>query len=300
MENNQSSMTSLVCLFGRAYHSLYDNPKIFDDFLARNLLTDEEFTQISGYLAGGIKFFDPENADAFLSPQAALKWVVQTQIAPLLLTRARYCEDKLTNELALGIEQYVILGAGMDTFAFRNPELLESISVFEVDYPATQQNKLDRIKVAKWRIPNNLHFVPIDFTASKLIDRLKLTTFDYSKRTYLSWLGVTQYLSQENMLQILKEIISIIPKGSSIVFDYANDKSHSSEQSRKISAMAQAAGEPMKSCYGFEELESALKQIGWSIYEHLTPQELEEKYFQDREDYYHAAENTNLIHAFVK
>jgi methyltransferase (TIGR00027 family) len=299
MENNRSSLTALVCLFGRAYHSLYDNPKIFDDFLARNLLTDEEFTQISGYLAGGMKFFNPGQAENFVEPQAALRWVVQTQIAPLLLTRARYCEDKLKIELASGIEQYVVLGAGMDTFAFRHPEILESVRVFEVDHPATQQAKINRINTAKWDIPANLNFVPVDFTEEGLAGGLKKAGFDCLKRTYLSWLGVTQYLSKGNMLQILKETISIIPKGSSIVFDYTNDKSHSSEQSRKISAMAQAAGEPMKACYGFEELESALKQIGWQVREHLASMDLETKYFLDREDYYHAAENTNMILAVV-
>jgi len=293
-------MTALVCLFGRAYHSLYDNPKVFDDFLARNLLSDEEFTQISGYLAGGMKFFNPEHADKLIDPQEALRWVVQTHIAPLLITRARYCEDKLKNELALGIEQYVILGAGMDTFAFRHSELLESISVFEVDHPATQQDKLNRIKTAKWKIPENLHFVPVDFIEDGLAGYLKQAGFDCLKRTYLSWLGVTQYLSKNNMLQILKAIIPIIPKGSSIVFDYSNDKSHSIEQSRKISAMAKAAGEPMKSCYGVEELESSLTQIGWQVREHLTFQDLEAKYFLNREDYYHAPENTNLILAVVK
>ena len=145
MENNKSSMTALVSAFGRAYHSLYDNPKIFDDYLARELITDEEFTEISGYMSGGIKFFNPEKADDFSEAQEALKWVIQTQIAPTPLARARYCEEMLNNAIMIGAKQYVILGAGMDTFAYRNPDLPDKIQVFEVDHPATQQFKKSRV-----------------------------------------------------------------------------------------------------------------------------------------------------------
>jgi O-methyltransferase involved in polyketide biosynthesis len=87
MENNNSSMTASVCLFARAYHSTYDSPKIFDDYLARQLLTDEEFLQISEHMANGISFFCPDGADKFSTKQEALKWVVQTQLAPTTLAR---------------------------------------------------------------------------------------------------------------------------------------------------------------------------------------------------------------------
>jgi methyltransferase (TIGR00027 family) len=297
MEINQSSLTALVCLFARAYHSLFDNPKIFDDFLARDLLSDEEFTRISGYLSGGINFFNPEHSNEFNNPQEALKWVVQTQIAPSLLARARYCEDKFNEKLLSGIKQYVILGAGMDTLAFRRPELRGSVSVFEVDHPATQQAKINRIKTAGWQIPSNLQFIPVDFASDFLSDCLKSNGFKIHSRSFINLLGVTYYLSKDYLFQILRDLHSLIPSGSYLVFDYADDTSGSSVHYCKMNAMARQAGEPMKSFYSFEELEAGLRQIGWQICEHLTPRDLEKLYFQNRPDYYHAAENTNLIFA---
>jgi methyltransferase (TIGR00027 family) len=302
MEDNKSSMTALVSAFGRAYHSLYDNPKIFNDYLARELITNDEFTEISGYMSGGIKFFNPEKANDFSEAQEALKWVIQTQIAPTPLARARYCEEMLNNAIMIGAKQYVILGAGMDTFAYRNPDLRDKIQVFEVDHPATQQFKKSRIKMAGWDIPNNLRFVSVDFTTDNIAEELKKAGFDYAKRTFFSWLGVTYYLTKENILEILKLISSISVKGSSIFFDYADEDLFCSEVKRvqNLVAMAQSSGEPMKSCYSYGELESVLEKADLLIYEHLTPKDIERRYFQNRNDYLHAFENIDYALAVVK
>lgn len=297
MEDNRSSTTALVSAFGRAYHSLYDDPKIFDDSLARGLMTDDEFVAMSGYMAGGINFFDPERAGSFSDTQQALKWVVQTQIAPTPLARARYCEETLSGAIMTGAEQYVILGAGMDTFAYRNPELLDGIHVFEVDHPATQQFKMGRVSQAGWEVPDHLHFVPADFTADDLISQLEEAGFHRSKRAFFSWLGVTYYLTKESILEILTRLAGASGEGSFIMFDYADEGLFRSTVKRvqNMVAMAQAAGEPMKSCYSYDELETALRQAGWLIREHLTPEDIESRYFRNRHDYLHAFEHVHYV-----
>lgn len=304
MENNKASMTAMVSCFGRAYHSLYDDPKIFDDFLARKFLTDEEFNQMSGFMAKGIQFFNPEHGGKFTDIKEALKWVIQNQIAPTPLARARYCEDMLRNAVELGVRQYVLLGAGMDTFAFRNKEMLEQLDVFEIDHPATQELKKTKIKILELEIPKKLHFVPVDFRTDDFVDKMLATHYDKTGRTFFSWLGVTYYLSKENILQMLKAIVSISAKGSAIVFDYGDedffDKEKSSKRVQNTVGMAAGAGEHMKSCFSYRELEELLEESGLLIYEHLDSQEINQKYFQNRGDYYHAFENTNYVLAVIR
>ena len=302
METNHSSMTALISSFGRAYHSENDEPKIFNDTIARQLMTDEEYKQIAGYMLGGIDFFAPEKKPELSDPEEALKWIVQTQLAPTPLARMRYCEDMLANAVRMGVKQYVILGAGMDTFAYRNPEMLSKIHVFEVDHPETQQLKKQKIEIAGLSKPANLHYVPMDFTKDNLADKLQKAGFQFQNRTFFSWLGVTYYLSKEQNQTILKNISSMVPKGSSIVFDYADNNLFQSKVKRvqNMVSMAQASGEPMKSCYNYHELEKALEEAGMLIYEHLSTSEIEERFFKGRNDYLHAFEHIAYTLAVVR
>lgn len=160
----KSSITSLMSAFGRAYHAENANALIFDDKKARELMTDEEYSIITNYILGGIDFFAPDKKDSFADSKEALQYLVNTQISPTPLARAAFCENALKTSMRTGTEQYVILGAGMDTFAFREPEFLERYDVFELDHPLTQEDKRERIKRAGWVVPPKLHFVPIDFT----------------------------------------------------------------------------------------------------------------------------------------
>lgn len=153
MENNQSSITALVTAFSRAYHSLNITPKIFDDFLARQMFTDEEWTFLSKNVAAALEFFDPELSASVTGQSEALEWVMKLQNAPVTLSRSRYCEDTLHKEMEHGTGQYVILGAGFDTFAFRRTDLLDNLNVFEIDHPATQAFKIKRIGNLGWKIP---------------------------------------------------------------------------------------------------------------------------------------------------
>lgn len=298
MKNNEASITALVTAYGRIYHSINESPKIFDDFLGRELMTKEEYESISHKLAESIKFFLPEEAKIITNKELALKTVIQKQIAPITLSRSRYAEDMLELFIKYGVRQYIILGAGFDTFAFRNSDLLRYVDVFEVDHPATQELKLEKIKKAGWEIPERLHFISVDFSKDNLIDEIKKSVFDTNKLTFYSWLGVTYYLSKEEILKTLTDIGAISLKGSSIVFDYADcnlfDNKKTTRRVQKLIHSVDKSGEPMKSCYSFEELISVLEKASFHLYEHLIPSEIEERYFKGRNDDYHAFENINF------
>lgn len=143
--DNKASLTALMSSFGRIYHAKNDQPIIFSTVLSRKLMTETEYQQIQGYMLDGIDFFAPNKKSDFASPDDILKWIVQTQITPTPLARARFCEDALKTAVKTGTEQYVILGAGMDTFAFRNANMLDHLHAFEVDHPLTQDDKQQQI-----------------------------------------------------------------------------------------------------------------------------------------------------------
>lgn len=304
MDNNKASTTAIMCAFSRAYHSMYDNPKIFDDFLARHMLTEEEFYGISKHMADGINFFNPEQAHLYPDQESALKWVIQSQIAPTTLARSKYTEDMLENAIRLGVEQYVILGSGLDTFAFRKPELLNHIKVFEIDHPSTQALKLERIKNLGWNISPNLNFIPVDFSKDSFEKALLKSSYSQHKRSFFSWLGVTYYLTKDEILNVLKTIVNISPKGSSIVFDYPNtnifNPLNTTNRVRNMVELARSSGEPMKTGFEYSELESELEKIGLLIYEHLTPEDIQDRYFKERTDYYSAFEDINYALAVVQ
>lgn len=304
MKNNKESMTAIVSAFGRAYHSMYEDPKIFDDFLANQMLTKEEFENISKHMAEGINFFNPDEAHLYSGQDSALNWVMQSQIAPTPLARSRYAEDMLENAIKLGVKQYIILGAGLDTFAFRKPALLNHIKVFEVDHPATQALKLDRIKKLGWNINPSLNFIPVDFSEDNFAKNILESEYDPSELSFFSWLGVTYYLTKDEILNTLKSIVNISPKGSSVVFDYPDNNifnpNKTTKRVRNMVELARSSGEPMKSGFEYHELESNLEEAGLLIYEHLTPDDIENMFFKKRKDNYHAFENINYALAVVR
>lgn len=302
MENSKSSMTALIASFSRAYHAENDDPKIFYDPIARQLMTEEEYNQIMGYIIGGIDFFSPEKKSKLTDSEEILKWIVQTQLAPTPLARARYCEDMLKNAVKLDAKQYVILGAGMDTFAYRNHELMSTIHVFEIDHPDTQTFKKMKVEQAGWGVPDNLHYVPVDFIKDNLHIELEKFGFDTQKITFFSWLGVTYYLTKEVIASMLKTISSLSPEGSGLLFDYADDEFFTADVKRVQNqiAMANASGEPMQSGYSYGEMEQLLSKNGLLVYEHLTSQDIENRFFTGRADYLHAFEHINYALAVKK
>lgn len=304
MKNNESSVTSLVSAFARAFHSKYDTPKVFDDFLANNLITPQEFSSISENMKQGIQFFNKDIAQRFQNdPKEILKWITQVQLSPTPLGRAAFCEEVLHNEVLLGVTQYVILGAGLDTFCFRHPEFNESLEIFEIDHPATQESKKNRLDIANLKIPGNLHFVPMDFSKKFSFQNLIDEGFEY-KKTFFSLLGVSYYLTKEEISILINQLFEMVPIGSSIVFDYADERFFEekgmSNRVENTIKMAAVGGEPMKSCFTYHEIEHLLEKSGLLIFEHLTPDMINDRFFRNRTDYLTAFESIHYIHAVKK
>ena len=275
--NHKASITALMSAFGRAFHAENEEHPVFADHLAKNLMTEEEYTAVQGYILGGAQFFEPEIAPAALQPKELLRRLVNVHIAPSPLCRASYSEKALKAAVLTGTKQYVILGAGMDTFAFRETEFLSKYRVFEVDHPLTQADKLERITRAGWTVPDNLTFVSVDFTKDSLTERLTAAGFDPSVKSFFSWLGVTYYLSTEAIDAMLSSLSELCADGSSLVFDYPDEDFFEAPEKRVQNTimMAKAGGEPMKTFFSYGELETLLEKHGFLIYELLTPDSIQ-------------------------
>ena len=270
--NDKASITALMSAFGRAFHAENEEHPVFRDSLAKELMTEEEYTAVQKYLLGGAPFFEPEIDPAVLQPKELLRRLVNVHIAPSPLCRAAYTEQALKTAVLTGTKQYVILGAGLDTFAFRETEFLSKYRVFEVDHPLTQADKKERITRAGWTIPDNLTFVPVDFTKDSLAQRLVAAGFDPSAKSFFSWLGVTYYLSAEAIDTMLPTLSSLCADGSTLVFDYPDENFFAAPEKRVQNTimMAKAGGEPMQSAFSYSELEKLLEKHGFLIYELLT------------------------------
>ncbi|MED3077458.1 class I SAM-dependent methyltransferase [Bacillus wiedmannii] len=301
VKKGEASVTSLVSAFGRAYHSEFDRPKIFDDYVAKDFISPKERNDIETNMVQGIHFFKTDIAQQFQdNPQEILKWITQVQLSPTPLARAAYCERVLLHEITLGAKQYVILGAGLDTFSFRHRELENKIEIFEVDHPSTQAFKIQRVKEAKYEIPNNLHFVSMDFTKDFSKQTLVNEGFE-NKKTFFSLLGVTYYLTKEELSSLIERLFAMVPDGSSIVVDYPDENLFTekglSNRVENMVKIAAVGGEPMKSCFSYTEMEALLEKAGLLIYEHLSPEDIDKLYFEGRNDYLEAFETVHYVHA---
>ncbi|WP_226545335.1 class I SAM-dependent methyltransferase [Bacillus thuringiensis] len=304
VKKGESSVTSLVSAFSRAYHSEFDCPKIFDDYVAKDFIPQKERNDIETNMVQGIQFFNTDIAQKFQDkPQEILKWITQVQLSPTPLARAAYCERVLLHEIILGAKQYVILGAGLDTFSFRHRELENKIEIFEVDHPSTQAFKIQRVKEAEYEIPSNLHFVSMDFTKDFSKQALVHEGFE-NKKTFFSLLGVSYYLAKEELASLIECLFEMVPEGSSIVFDYPDENLFTekglSNRVENMVKMAAVGGEPMKSCYSYREMEALLDKSGLLIYEHLSPEDINTLYFEGRNDYLEAFETVQYMHAVKK
>jgi methyltransferase (TIGR00027 family) len=303
MEEKQAGITALGTAYARAYHATHDSPKIFDDFLADRLFTKEEHNHLDENLASTLKAIDSDLAATNPDQATALAWVMQLMHAPVTLSRSRYTEDSLEAAVQQGVRQVVILGAGFDTFAFRRPDLITQLQVFEVDHPVTQAMKRERIAVAGWEIPAQLHFVPVDFTQESLTAALQRSSYDPGKLTFVSWLGVTYYLSRDVVFATLRAIAGIAPSGSTVVFDYMDADAFvpgkAAKRTQLMHGIARQVGEPMKT--GFDPLLVAddLERLGLKLQENLSPVDIEGRYFQGRTDRYHAFEHVHFARAVV-
>ncbi|MCE3200746.1 class I SAM-dependent methyltransferase [Paenibacillus sonchi] len=279
------SITALVSAFSRAYHAEHNQIKIFDDSLARQLLTKEEYEGIASSMSQGIAFFQPEFAG---TQEQALRRVVDHQLSPSPLGRAAFAEQALEVAAMHGARQYLIFAAGYDTFAYRQPEWAAKLQIFEIDHPATADDKRRRVSALNPTKPSNLHYISFDFNEQNLQKRLlDCRAFDPGVISFCSLLGITYYLSKDVFKHFLATITKLLPGGSSIVFDYPDEHTFTpsaKERTQKQVMMAARAGEPMQASYSYEELERMLEDVNLLIYQHLTPDQITGQLFKAYND----------------
>ena len=252
----------------RAVHRLLDEPVIFDDPIAMRILGAKMSATISD---DPFQFNDP----------------LSRGLRATLVVRSRFAEEELAKAVQAGVKQYVVLGAGLDTFAFRNPHAAEGLHVYEVDHASTQDWKKELLQEAGIPIPKTMTFVAIDFEKKTLAEGLREAGFRADQPAYFSWLGVTLYLTQEVIFETLRFVASL-PKGSAITFDYGLQRSLLGPRDRMISEhlgqRVAAQGEPWISFFDPISLKEKVREIGYDGIEDLGPDDLNPRYFAERKD----------------
>ena len=202
-----------------------------------------------------------------------------------LLIRARYAERAVEGAFRDGIRQYVIVGAGLDSFALRRTDLVPPLQVFEIDRPAIQEVKRERIRAAGISAPAGLRFVPADLERTSVMEALSNSPFDPRRPAILSFLGVTYYLSPETLAESARSIAAEVAPGSRLVLDYMLDEASAWPEHRKMRARLEAyvaqRGEPMKSEYSLAAMSELLADAGFRTLEAVTMMELAERYAEE-------------------
>jgi methyltransferase (TIGR00027 family) len=305
MKEDQVSIGALAAAYYRAFHAEHDEPKIFCDHLSRHLVADAERSILEGVFKQLHKDIDPKEAASCADETTALAKAMRTIPFPAIaLSRSRYTEDILESAVKQGVSQYVNLGAGMDTFAFRSPEMPARLQVFEVDHPFTQAAKLRRIAELGWEQPERLHYVPVDFTKESLPEALARSPYDPKTPSFFSWLGVTFYLPREAVFSTLRAVSDIAPSGSATVFDYLDPEAFIPGKADKYMEFAvkklKEVGEPWITGFDPSTLSDDLSRLGFALRENLSPSEIHERYFKDRDDGYRACGHLHFAWAVVK
>lgn len=256
MRPGEPSRTALAAAAHRAAHQTVDAPLVFEDRLAATVIGAEA------------------RSEGLLGRRA---------MRAFICARSRVAEDALATAVERGVTQYLLLGAGLDTFAWRNPH--PGLRVFEADHPDTQAWK--RVRLADHGLPPNLAFAAVDLERESLLPALLAAGFDPDKRLFVSWLGVTPYLESATVIETLETLASL-SAGVEAVFDYGPPPQSLTGLLRAAYEMRAAKvaeiGEPWLSGFEPRNLIDAVAQLGFDRIEDLGPAELNARYFDGRED----------------
>jgi methyltransferase (TIGR00027 family) len=197
-----------------------------------------------------------------------------------VITRTRYAEDALKAAVSKGVRQYVLIGAGFDSFSLRRPAFATNLQIFEIDFPATQRLKLERIDACGMALPDRVHFIEADLSVESVAEALARSSFETTRLTFFSWLGVTMYLTREANLATLRSIASCSPAGSEVVFTYLDARlfQAQSDSFRELQQRVAAMGEPFLSGFNPAELAANLATCGLDLVEDLNGSEAAARY----------------------
>jgi methyltransferase (TIGR00027 family) len=255
MIEGRRSRTAERVAMRRAAHQLYDRPAIFEDPLALKILSDESAARVRS---------SAEEQTPFARGFRAY-----------IATRARFAEEELARSVEQGVRQFVVLGAGLDTFAYRNP--FPELRVFEVDHPDTQAWKRQRLHHAGIAIPESMRFAPVDFERDTLAHGLEAAGFQCEKPAFFSWLGVVPYLTRNAAFATLR-FIAGLPRGSGVVFDYTIPRELMNEMERRafevLAERVARAGEPFRLFFDPVRLAADLRELGFNEVEDQSAAEI--------------------------
>lgn len=268
MEDNRPSRTAQGAALHRAAHQLLDNPPVFADPLALKIIGPDAEAE----LRGGT------------NPHTE---VPRTGLRAFIAVRSRFSEDTLAEAVAEGVRQYVLLGAGLDTFAYRAAKVFPGLNVFEVDHPATQGWKRQRLAEAGITVPDVLTYAPVNFETETLSDGLVRAGFDLKAPAIFAWLGVVPYLTRDAITTTLG-FVAGLPRGTTVIFDYgepASERDPAAAAAHKAMAERVAAsGEPFRSFFKPDDLKRDVAALGFSHVEDFDASTLNSRYFSGRTD----------------
>lgn len=260
MLEQEPSRTAWMAATHRAAHQVLERGLIFSDPLALRILGE----------------------DAETVARDALDHPERCGMRVFIAARAHLAESALAAAVEQrAVSQLVVLGAGLDTFAYRNP-LADRLKVFEVDHPATQAWKRRRLDEAGIAAPGDLVYAPVDFERQALLDGLAAAGFDPARRTFFLWLGVVPYLTAEAVRATL-QTIGGLPGGGEVAFDYADPPAALSDEARAAhrarAERVAAIGEPWLSYFEPPDLHALLTELGFAQIEDLGPPALAARYW---------------------
>jgi len=254
MSERQASNTAIGVAALRAYHQLFDDgTRVLDDPIAALLLGDEWVERMR------------VDAGRMDSPLAR-------GLRAHVVLRSRFAEDRLRASVERGVGQYVLLGAGLDTFAYRQPAWATALRIIEVDQPASQRTKRELLRRAGVVVPDNLSYAGVDFEHETLAEGLERCGVTRDLLTFFSWLGVTMYLTRAAIDAVLRTV-STFPRGSEIALTFAQPPAPDDAGPRELARQAAEAGEPWVSYFTPEEMRAALRDAGFERVELLSKED---------------------------
>lgn len=289
MKTGHASKTAEAAAAIRANHYLNNTNPVFSDPYAWKMTSSGWRTLLSNPL-----FMKAFNSRLFNRSFGLLTAQVTG--------RSIYAEDWLSEAIELGIQQYVIIGAGLDSFVLRQAALYPKLKIYELDHPDTQALKINKLRHLG-KIPNNVEFVPIDFENEAITTALQHSSFESKQTSFFSWLGTTHYLKPEITLATLQNIASYAAPNSELVLDYSLDYTTLKGIERvgvlALSKFTHILNEPIVGALNTEHLHQALFQMGYIVLEDLSGKEITERYFHQRADGIQHTQATHLLRIMI-
>lgn len=286
MKFGHASRTAQAAAAIRANHYLYANQPVFSDPYAFHLTSPIWRRLLSNRTC--IKALNskiPNQTFGLLTAQ--------------VVARSRYAEDQLEKAVQQGIKQYVLIGAGLDSFVLRLAQKYSDIKIFEVDHPDTQTLKIRSLQKLG-HIPDHVDFVSIDFEKENLAHALKKSSYDTKQTAFFSWLGTTHYLKPETTMSTLQTIAEFAASGSELVLDYSIPYQDLTGIERvgsfAVSKFTNFLSEPIIGTFHSNELHRAVTKLGYIVLEDLSAHDITQRYFANRKDGLRHTQATHLLH----